>query len=69
MGGMSQGATTPGRHGSAAGTTPNPVCCTDRELPPPPAFGEGIDPAEPHPAEPGAPDDAPTAVLLALGRG
>jgi hypothetical protein len=43
----------------------NPVCCDDGDLPPPPAIG-AIDPAEPHPAEPGAPDDAPTAVLPTL---
>jgi hypothetical protein len=37
----------------------NPVCTTDRKLPPPPSIGELIDPAEPHPDEPGAPADAP----------
>jgi hypothetical protein len=47
-------------------TTANPVCCEDRELAPPPEIGALVDPAEPHPGEPGAPDDAPTAVLLAL---
>lgn len=62
---MSQGATeSAGQNGEAE--IPNPVCCSDHGLPPPPAIGERIDPAEPHPAEPGAPDDAPTAVLLAL---
>ena len=49
-------------------TTPNPVCCTDDQLSAPPEIGARIDPAEPHPAEPGAPDDAPTAVLIALDR-
>ena len=49
-------------------TTPNPVCCEDDDLPPPSTVGARVDPAEPHPAEPGAPDDAPTAVLLVLQR-
>ena len=64
---MSQGATTSKTQG-AYGRTPNPVCCNDPELPPPPAIGARVDPAEPHPAEPGAPDDAPTAVHLVLSR-
>ena len=51
-----------------SGGTPNPVCCSDSDLPPLPALGELVDPAEPHPAEPGAPDDAPTAVHVALKR-
>ena len=40
-------------------STPNPVCATDGDLPAPPAIGELVDPAEPHPDEPGAPEDAP----------
>jgi hypothetical protein len=40
----------------------NPICATDDDLPPPPTIGEGIDPAEPHPDEPGAPHDAPDAL-------
>ena len=40
--------------------TPNPVCTTDRDLPEPPAIGELVDPAEPHPDEPGVePGEAP----------
>jgi len=49
-------------------TTANPVCCTDGDLPPAPPLDELVDPAEPHPAEPGAPDDAPTAVHVVLAR-
>lgn len=37
----------------------NPVCTVDRKLPPPPD-NCSLDPAEPHPDEPGAPDDAPS---------
>ena len=64
---MSQGATASAAQGTGS-ETPNPVCCTDPDLPPAASAGERIDPAEPHPAEPGAPDDAPTAVNLALCR-
>jgi hypothetical protein len=64
---MSQGSTTSAGQGSNRAAVENPVCCEDGDLPPPPAIG-AIDPAEPHPAEPGAPDDAPTAVLPALER-
>jgi hypothetical protein len=39
----------------------NPICLVDRDLPPPPENGEHLDPAEPHPDEPGAPRDAPDA--------
>jgi hypothetical protein len=49
---------------SGTTTTENPVCATDPDLPPPPAIGELVDPAEPHPDEPGAPDDAPAAQPL-----
>jgi hypothetical protein len=63
---MSQGATASNAQGTS---TANPVCCSDPDLPPPPALGELVDPAEPHPAEPGAPDDAPTAVHLIPTRG
>jgi hypothetical protein len=42
----------------------NPVCTTDGELPDPPANGELVDPAEPHPDEPGAPADAPARRTL-----
>jgi hypothetical protein len=38
--------------------TENPACTNGDDLPPPP-FEEWRDPAEPHPDEPGAPDDAP----------
>jgi hypothetical protein len=62
---MSQGSTTSAAQGSGQGEQENPVCCNDADLPTPPAIGL-VDPAEPHPAEPGAPDDAPTAVLPAL---
>ena len=55
---MSQGATR-----AAA----NPVCCTDDELPPPPATGALIDPAEPHPDEPGAPADSPDRLTVDAG--
>ena len=44
---------------------PNPVCTTDDELPEPPSIGELTDPAEPHPDEPGAPDDCPPKQPLA----
>ena len=44
--------------------TPNPVCASDDELPDPPSIGEAVDPAEPHPDEPGAPEDAPARRLL-----
>ena len=41
------------------GTTPNPVCTTDTDLPDPPQIGALTDPAEPHPDEPGIePKDA-----------
>jgi hypothetical protein len=51
---------------SVAGTTPNPVCTTDADLPDPPPIGELTDPAEPHPDEPGVePQDA--APLRTLG--
>lgn len=44
---------------SIAGSTPNPVCTTDSDLPEPPRNGELTDPAEPHPDEPGVePKDA-----------
>ena len=46
---------SPSRTAKAA----NPVCTIDPDLPPPPALESGIDPAEPHPGEPGAPPDAP----------
>lgn len=36
----------------------NPVCTIDRKLPPAPD-NCALDPAEPHPDEPGAPADAP----------
>jgi hypothetical protein len=40
-------------------STPNPVCTSDADLPDPPRNGELIDPAEPHPDEPGVqPGDA-----------
>jgi hypothetical protein len=40
--------------------TPNPVCTTDADLPEPPELDELIDPAEPHPDEPGVgPGEAP----------
>jgi hypothetical protein len=39
----------------------NPICLVDRDLPDPPDIGQHIDPAEPHPDEPGAPYDAPAA--------
>ena len=66
---MSQGAVGSAGHDAGEGV-PNPVCCNDRTLPPPPAIGELIDPAEPHPAEPGAPDDAPRALGIdSLGTG
>jgi hypothetical protein len=39
----------------------NPICLVDRDLPAPPDIGEQVDPAEPHPDEPGAPNDAPDA--------
>ena len=42
----------------------NPVCITGCDLPPPPEIGAAIDPAEPHPDEPGAPADAPDARTL-----
>ena len=42
----------------------NPVCTAGCDLPPPPEIGAGIDPAEPHPDEPGAPPDAPDAQPL-----
>ena len=46
---------------TGTGQIENPVCITDVDLPPPPPIGEAIDPAEPHPDEPGAPEDAPDA--------
>ena len=36
----------------------NPICIAGGALPPPSTDCE-VDPAEPHPDEPGAPDDAP----------
>jgi hypothetical protein len=41
------------------GEQENPICLVDRGLPPPPDIGGMGDPADPHPAEPGAPLDAP----------
>jgi hypothetical protein len=38
--------------------TENPACTNGDDLPPAP-FAEHWDPAEPHPDEPGAPDDSP----------
>ena len=43
----------------------NPICTKRDDLPPAPFAGEGVDPAEPHPDEPGAPPDAPDARRLA----
>ena len=65
---MGQGQTAFGSQGDKPQATPTPVCCTDDTLPPAPSIGARVDPAEPHPSEPGAPDDAPTAVLLVLER-
>lgn len=48
---------------------PNPVCAVDHDLPPPPDNGELVDPAEPHPDEPGAPDDAPSVRKLKTAPG
>jgi hypothetical protein len=42
----------------------NPICLVDRDLPDPPDIGATVDPAEPHPDEPGAPHDAPDARAL-----
>jgi hypothetical protein len=43
----------------------NPVCTVDEELPPPPDNCL-LDPAEPHPDEPGAPEDAPAIRSLRI---
>jgi hypothetical protein len=42
----------------------NPICLVDRDLPDPPDIGATVDPAEPHPDEPGAPLDSPDARAL-----
>ncbi len=46
----------------------NPVCTIDGKLPPPPDNCL-LDPAEPHPDEPGAPPDSPSVRTLEIEPG